>query len=181
MRPQKLNRLLVVVAFGIAGSITFASWCGVKVNLSDSIARGLWLVSSRDVSVGEYVMVCPPNTALIATARARGYISSGRCPGDFAPLMKRVVAAAGDTVTIEEDGVRVNGAMLPHSAPRERDGSGRPLTAWNQRRFVVGQDDLLLYGDGTPSSFDGRYFGPVPRKLVQGVIDPLLVERFHHE
>lgn len=181
MKPTTLNRLLVLAALLIVGLVTLAQWIGVRINLSDSIARGLWLVTTSEIAVGEYVLVCPPNVPLLERARERGYIGNGGCPGGFSPLMKRIAAQAGDRVHIATDGVRVNGVLLPHSAPKAVDGAGRPLTAWSPRDFIVGQDELLLYGDGTPYSFDGRYFGPVSRALVQSVIAPLFVETQHYE
>ncbi len=45
-------------------------------------------------------------------------------------MMKRVWAGAGDRVTWGEEGIAVNGEVLPASAPREADSSGRVLSRY---------------------------------------------------
>ena len=84
--------------------VAIANAAGIRINVSDSIARGLWITTPRAVAVGAYVLICPPPTALFGTARERGYLPRGHCPGGFAPLMKQVVAIKGDQVDIAADG-----------------------------------------------------------------------------
>ena len=89
-------------------------------------------------------------------------------------MMKRVAAVEDDAVVIAADGVRVNGALLPFSVPRAVDKVGRPLPRSEGKRFTLGAHELLLMSDVSGTSFDGRYFGPINRKQVQGVIRPIL-------
>ena len=44
------------------------------------------------------------------------------------PLLKRVVALAGDVVSVSSSGVSINGQHLPNSAPLLDDEDGRSLT-----------------------------------------------------
>jgi conjugative transfer signal peptidase TraF len=154
---------------------------GLRINLTDSIATGIWLTQDRPVVVGEYVMVCPPDNDVVRLGHSRGYIPAGWCPGGYGPLMKRVAGAAGAQVAIHADGMYVDGARLPHSAPLDQDGAGRPIVAWTPSSFQLASDEVLLYGDGTAASFDARYFGPVPRSLVLSVIVPVLVQTRREE
>ena len=84
--------------------------------------------------------------------------------------MKRVLAAKGDAVTISDEGVRVNGELLPHSTPIRADSNGRPLLRFPAGRFTLDGSELLLMSDVSGTSFDGRYFGPIHRSQIKGVI-----------
>ena len=85
------------------------------------------------------------------------------------PLLKRVAAADGDIVCALGPWVFVNGD--PAATRRHADGQGRPLPSWRGCR-TLGGDAVLLLMDA-PESFDGRYFGPVPRSSVIGEATPL--------
>ena len=88
-------------------------------------------------------------------------------------MMKRVLAAKNDAVTITAEGVRVNGELLPLSAPIEADSAGRPLPRFQAQHFTLSGSQLLLMSDVSGISFDGRYFGPIDRSQIKGVIRPV--------
>ena len=48
-----------------------------------------------------------------AVARARGYLLPGPCPGGVQPVLKPVVAVAGDIVELGPETVVVNGYRPP--------------------------------------------------------------------
>ena len=129
---------------------------------------GVYWTSGQPVEKGAYVLFCPPRTSVFAAAKERDYIAAGFCPGGTGYMMKQVVAATDDAVSIGDDGVRVNGALVPFSQPLTADKAGRPLP-----RFTLGKSELLLMSDGSGTSFDGRYFGPVNRAQVVSVIRPV--------
>ena len=87
--------------------------------------------------------------------------------------MKRVLAAKDDAVLVADDGVRVNGELLPFSAPRTADAAGRPMPRFQFDRYTLGNAEVLLMSDVSATSFDGRYFGPVNRSQIQTVIRPV--------
>ena len=89
------------------------------------------------------------------------------------PLLKRVVALAGDVVSISSSGVTINGELLPNSAPLSHDEAGRPLAMAQLDHFTLGTDQAFLMGV-TPSSWDSRYFGPVPLSRCSGSFVPVL-------
>jgi len=99
----------------VLGALACAS--GACINSTKSIPVGLYWLSSEPVEKGAYVMFCPPPIGVFDEAKARGYLGAGFCPGGYGYLMKRVLAAKDDAVTITDEGVRVNGELLPHSAP----------------------------------------------------------------
>jgi conjugative transfer signal peptidase TraF len=119
-------------------------------------------------------MFCPPQSDVFEIAKERGYISAGPCPGKFGYLMKRVLAAKNDAVTVSDDGVRVNGKLLPYSKPLKVDNGGRSLPHYQSNSYTLGNDEVLLMTDISPISFDSRYFGPINRSQIQTVITPVM-------
>lgn len=160
-------------AAGMVGAaLAFAA--GARINTTRSIPVGLYWVSSAAVEKGAYVLFCPPQVQVFDEARARGYIGAGFCPGGYGYMMKRVIAAKDDDVAVSDEGVRVNGVLLPLSAPRAVDAGGRSLPRFQADRYTLGAAELLLMSDVSGISFDGRYFGPIPRAQVRTVVSPLI-------
>lgn len=147
---------------------------GIRVNTTKSIPLGVYRTSVDPVERGAYVFLCPPKVAAIQDAYDRGYIGAGFCPGGYGHLMKRVLAAHGDTVTVRDDGVRVNDTLLPLSVPRRADRAGRPLPRFQADHYKLGPAELLLMSDVSDTSFDSRYFGPVNRSQIKTVIRPVI-------
>ncbi|WP_081353940.1 conjugative transfer signal peptidase TraF [Nitrosospira multiformis] len=147
---------------------------GLRVNVTRSIPIGLYHVTDARVEKGEYVIFCPPESTLFDEARSRGYIGAGFCPGGYGYMMKRVWAVAGDRVTWGEEGIAVNGKLLPASAPREADSAGRVMPRHMFSDYPLKESELLLMSDVSWASFDSRYFGPVDVGQVRGVIRPVI-------
>lgn len=146
---------------------------GARVNTTRSIPLGLYWVSEKPADRSEYVLLCPPQIGVMAEAKRRGYLVAGFCPGEYGYMMKKIMAVPDDAVAITDVGVNVNGAWLPHSAPRSRDASGRPMPRYQHTEFIVGKHEFLLMSDVSETSFDARYFGPVNRSQIQSVIEPV--------
>jgi conjugative transfer signal peptidase TraF len=147
---------------------------GARINTSKSIPVGLYWTTNAPMDKGAYVLICPPDTDVFRQAKARGYIGAGFCPGAYGYLMKQVAATQRDTVTVTSEGVRVNGDCLPLSAPRLVDTAGRPLPRYRANGTVLGPAHVLLMSAGSPTSFDGRYFGPVSRAHLVTAVKPIL-------
>ncbi|MFC5460748.1 conjugative transfer signal peptidase TraF [Massilia niabensis] len=174
---QIASRYLVrtlAASASLVGVIGVLGLAGARVNVSKSIALGVYWTSDRPVQKGAYVLLCPPSIGMMEEARRRGYLSAGFCPGHYGYLMKRVLAAGGDSVAISGDGVRVNGKLLRHSSPLPVDLAGRPMPRFQSDRYVLDASQVLLMSDVSSSSFDGRYFGPVNRAQIKTVIVPVL-------
>lgn len=176
-----MKRTLSRVAMSVAaGSIVGLLLCvaaflaGARINTTRSIPLGLYWTSDRPVAKGVLVMFCPPQVSAVTEARSRGYIGAGFCPGGFGYLMKRVAAFENDGIIIDEEGVRVNGTLLPSSMPLSRDAHGRGLPTYRTSASRLNEHQVLLMADANPLSFDGRYFGPVQRSSIESVITPVL-------
>jgi signal peptidase I len=78
-------------------------------------------------------------------------------------FIKRVIALPGETVTIRQGVVTVNGAVVPepYVPPQYEDVSDFGPTR-------VPADSYFVMGDHRISSNDSRVFGPVPSQFIYG-------------
>ena len=156
------------------GSARWATEEDIRINLSPSLPIGLYQVSSGpDATLVEF---CPPEP-FGSMANARGYRQPGNCPDGGTPLMKPVVARAGDVVSVSKRGVAVNGKGLLNSVPLTRDTASRPLTPWPYGTYTVQPATVWVVSDYQPRSFDSRYFGPISASLIRNRLRYLLVLR----
>jgi conjugative transfer signal peptidase TraF len=140
---------------------------GYRINLTPSEPLGLWRIipPHRPAAVDDLLFICPPETVSMRAARARGYLHSGSCPGGVAPLIKTVIAVAGQHVEIGVS-VSVDGRGVSSSSLALRDGKGRPLTPFPSG--IVPPGYVFLHS-AFPGSYDSRYFGPVPISGILGL------------
>lgn len=133
-------------------------------NASASAPIGLYAVSPGTApGRGDMVIAWPPASARQLAAHRR-YLPAN------VPLVKRVVAVAGDTICAVDRTVTVDG--IPVALRRAADAAGRSLPAWQGCiRLAPGMVFLLM--TETPDSFDGRYFGPTAARDVIGRATPL--------
>lgn len=102
-----------------------------------------------------------------AVAGQRGYLPA------HLPLLKRVGALPPQQVCIVDGSVRIDGVLV--ATVQRADRMGRALQPWLQcRRLNAGE--VFLLGTAHPTSFDSRYFGPIPASAVLGVAHPVWVE-----
>jgi conjugative transfer signal peptidase TraF len=153
-----------------------AAAMGLRVNLTGSIPPGIYRTVASTITRGTIVLVCLP-VDVARPARARGYIPVGSCADGSAPIGKPVAAVAGDTVTVGDVGVIVNGKLLTNSRPLRRDSRGAQLANLRIANHLVGIDELWLVSSRSARSFDSRYFGPITRSAVRSRLQPVLVDR----
>lgn len=131
----------------------------------------------------------------------RGDIVTFSSPKDGTRLIKRIVALPGDTVEMRGDVLAVNGVQASYhflDAIHEPLGNGLTATARQYEEKSEGKqhvvqtlDDVdalrdfgpvrvptgqyLMLGDNRDNSADSRYFGFVPRNLLIGKAERILV------
>lgn len=167
---SRLRHPLVIVGVCLALGLVLAYFAGLRLNTTRSIPLGLYLMSNEPIAKGAYVLFCPPERKEFALARERGYIGSGFCPGGYGNMMKKVLATHNDLVSVADDGVKINGILIPSSKPFEADSMGRPLPRFRVTNHVLDLSELLLMSDTNSRSFDARYFGPITRDTIQSCI-----------
>lgn len=161
-RAAAVRRRCLLVGFGLAAlGVTFVAppppllvW-----NASASAPLGLyWVEPGATIRRGDMVVLWFPAAARNLAAR-RCYL-----PHDV-PAVKRVVGIAGDRICAKGALIAIDGR--PAASRRVRDRSGRPLAWWRGCR-TLGETELFVMMANAPESYDGRYFGPVPRANVIG-------------
>ena len=146
---------LCLLGAGLVALILCIAWAaGLRVNVTASLPRGLYLLCPGTPDRGDFVAFCLSGE-FAALAGERGYVLAGSCASGLRPLLKRVAALPGDVVDVA--------ALLL----RARDSQGRPLPS-ALHSGVVPPGMVLLLADH-PGSFDGRYFGLVPLAALQRV------------
>lgn len=165
--------VLVISASVFALSVLFR-FAGIYINTTPSFPVGLYKIIDAPITKGAYVSFCPPIDSVFDMALARHYINTGNCPGGYGELLKRVFAQAGDTVSINEFGIQVNGELLPNSAPLTADIDGHAMPQY-RLETVLGDSEYLLLSDLNPHSFDARYFGLISHVQIKHVVEPLYI------
>lgn len=77
-------------------------------------------------------------------------------------LIKRVVGLPGETITVSENQVHVNGVVI--SEPYLEDDVTMP----DAGPFEVGDDEVFVMGDNREFSFDSRRFGNIQLDALVG-------------
>ena len=176
-RPEKTARKLALAGIIMLMVLWAACWAGLRINGTHSFPVGFYLATRKAPEKGDLVFVDPPALPIFELARNRGYLDAGYSPAGSCALLKRLAAAAGDRVTINDEGVEVDGVQLPNSKPCVADGAGRPLRPYVLKDHILGADEILLMSDYSAASFDSRYFGPLSKTNIESVIVPLLTWR----
>ena len=173
MRLSDLYVVLSIVGIAVLviGGISYLT--GVRINTTKSIPVGIYQTSNRAIGKNSYVMFCPPQNDLFDVARKRDYIGAGFSPGGYGYMMKKILAAKNDIVTINENGVYINGALLPGSKPLKSDSADRAMPNYQIDNHLLSDNELLLMSDISNTSFDGRYFGFITRSQIKAVIHPV--------
>jgi len=123
----RLRHPIVIAGVCLAVGLVLAHQSGLRLNTTRSIPLGLYRMSTDPIVNGAYVLWCPPERPEFDLAKERGYIGAGFCPGGYGTMMKKVLAAHNDVVSVTDDGVTINGTLIPASRPFESDSVGRPL------------------------------------------------------
>jgi conjugative transfer signal peptidase TraF len=162
--PSRIRRSVLGAGFLIAAVAALGAtlvWSPPPLlvwNVSASAPVGLYAIGSgEEVRPGDMVLAHVP-ASWRRLAGERRYIPLN------VPLVKRVAAAEGDTVCAYGRRLLVNGYF--RAERRRRDSLGRILPWWSGC-ITLDHGAVLLLMDN-PASFDGRYFGPTPRRDIIG-------------
>ena len=83
--------------------------------------------------------------------------------------IKRIVGVAGDSVSIRDNRLCINGERVTEPPffkknayfPRSLNGNVFP-------EQVVPEDHVMVFGDNSANSYDSRYWGPIPEDRIIG-------------
>jgi conjugative transfer signal peptidase TraF len=154
--------VLVAVAPAIAASsiVLLLGVVGIRLNIaSNSLPPGLYRIVSA--GKGSDLLICPTGVAEKVSIEREYRVKSFGCDDGYAPLLKPIAARAGDTITLSEAGVAVNGKLLQNSKQYPKDGIGRPMPLVPFGTYAVLPGTVWVISSYNRYSFDSRYFGPV--------------------
>jgi conjugative transfer signal peptidase TraF len=171
---SRFTSLLLTVGCWVLASLVLLYLAGVKVNTTKSIPVGFYWAVNKSAEKGDYVMFCPPKDGVFDEAKERGYIGAGHCPGGYGYMMKKILAAKKDIVSVTNEGVTINHHLLPLSLPAKTDNLERLMPAYRVHNLTLADDEVLLMSDVSATSFDARYFGLIKRSQIRTVIVPFI-------
>ena len=85
------------------------------------------------------------------------------------PFIKRVIGLPGDTVYMSNQGITVNGVLLPDPPT---SATKAPYTSGHET-IIVPEGHLWVLGDNRATSWDSRYWGYLPEDHIVGT--PLFI------
>ncbi len=162
----------------VLAGIGVVSWLGLRLNLSDSLPRGVYQETHERIHRGTLVAECLP-PALAAFGTQRGWLGKGYCSTGTPPILKEVVAVAGDTVEVRDEFVAVNGSKIPCSATQKIDSQGREVPAIARGIYEIKPGEVFLLATNIPNSWDSRYTGPARVADIITTARPVWTERPH--
>jgi conjugative transfer signal peptidase TraF len=159
---------------GVAATASVLALAGVFTarpimlfNITPSEPTGLYVESPDRPAEGRLIAFQAPAAAFPYADRRLGYLR-------HTTLLKAVAAGPGDVVCTRTGRLRINGRdRAPIAA---RDGLGVTLPHWSGCRRLA-TNELFVFSDRVPNSFDSRYFGPVDRSAVLGVYSAFFAGR----
>jgi conjugative transfer signal peptidase TraF len=173
----RIRRGLAALAIIIAGAallVAIGLFLRLRIILTDSAApAGIYRLNAVPVRRGALAAACLP-AAIARTGLMRGYLSGGDCPAGAEPVAKVIGALPGDELQIEPGFVAVNGVKFPNSQTALHDSAGRPLAHVLSGARRVGAGEVWLFGFNNRRSWDARYFGPIPKANLRGVLRPVV-------
>lgn len=127
--------------------------------VGDQIAVSKITYLLRDVRLGDVVVFTLPQ----------------ELPGIPAgqPLIKRVVALAGDTIRMTSTALFVNGRRQPAPPQSASHGPLQEPSSGFVREDVVPANHVYVMGDNRANSYDSRFWGALPQDRIIGT--PLFV------
>lgn len=137
----------------------------VLINTTPSEPPGLYVRSPMTPEPGRIVAFSAPAAAFPYADHRLSYLHR-------VPLLKSVAAGPGDVVCTVNGQLEIGGKIRAPIAQVDRQGIALPR--WRACR-PLSADELFVFSDRVPNSFDSRYFGPIHRSAVLGVYAPLVV------
>ena len=123
-----------------------------RVNETPSEPEGVYVRAAHDpIGVGSIIAFLAPPLAFPYADKRAGYLHE-------TPILKVVAAAGGDNVCTLGGVLAINGVR--RAPVQSRDRQGFALPHWTACRRLA-SDELFVFSNRVPNSFDSRYYGPV--------------------
>jgi conjugative transfer signal peptidase TraF len=168
------NWVWVFLALGLGAGLGLgAHFFDFRINWTSSMPPGLYRESPARLKRGEIVLICLPEE-IAAVGRQRRYLPLGDCPNGVSPVVKEIVATAGDEIELQDELLAVNGVVVDRTRLRSFDSLGRPMNHAQLGRRLVAGGEVWVLGNERSRSWDSRYFGAVPVGAIVASAKPVL-------
>jgi signal peptidase I len=103
--------------------------------------------------------------------------SNEDCAGPpVADLVKRVIGLPGETISLQDGSVSIDGRLLPEpylpSDVRTDTYPGPSANGYSLHHpYRIPAGDVFVMGDNRPDSCDSRYWGPIRESTIVGQVD----------
>jgi len=136
----------------------------LRVGIDTVLPRYIVDGASMEPSFYTAERVIVDRLTMVLGGPARGDVVVLDAPNADELLIKRVIGLPGETITIRDGRVYVDGEFLEESYVREfctyRSCNGE---------WELGPDEYFVLGDNRSHSLDSHSFGPVPRAAIKGI------------
>lgn len=173
-----VKHLLITSVFAIAFTGALAAVIDSQnfvINRTPSMPGSLYqqIADNSDIKVGDIVLVCPTLEQMKPVINLPAVVMQGHgdCHG-MVPLLKLVVAQAGDEVVVSSQHVKVNSNYVINSAQFDLQ-SLKPVQI-ETKRMQLSENEYMVAGVGSQYSYDSRYFGPVKKENIIAKLRELL-------
>lgn len=149
--PRVVN-LFFVPLICLLIAVTALYSCGIRINLSPSLPRGVWQIqpaSHNDLNIGDSVV-----------------IDKAAIPDNTQDLVKDIGALPGYIITRHGNVVYRNGVEMPLSTIHAANSKGEGLQCIIYPAIVP--EGHIWLSSRHVHGYDSRYFGPVPVQFVIG-------------
>jgi conjugative transfer signal peptidase TraF len=136
---------------------------GYRVNRSESLPDRVYRITplgeNEPLKTGDIVLIdlSKISNPVIDRGMERGYVSGAWNQ----PMLKRIGAAPGDSVTLKDGYMFVNGEAAAKITVASRDSFGGELSPW-PTPLTLPPNQYWLTSE-PERGFDSRYFGPIHR------------------
>jgi len=175
---HKTRKITLFLLFSFAFLWFLSLHLGLYVNTSSSLEKGIYLRSDlvdffnfknskqTKYKKGDLVAFCPPNLPVFNEAKKRRYIGISSCKGNLGIMMKEITATQNDLITINKNGVIINGKLRQNSKPLAFDNQAQKMPQIYLKNYKLKEKEVLLMGK-TSNSFDSRYFGAIKESQIK--------------
>ena len=168
------NWISTLLAFALAAGLVLTPHAlDLRINWTSSMPLGLYQEAPARLERGAQVLICLPEE-ITRVGRRRRYLPLGDCPEGVSPIVKQIVAIAGDETEIQEEFLAVNGVVVDRTPLRSTDSLGRPMDHAPLGRRLVADGEVWVLGSERSRSWDSRYFGAVPVESIVASAKPVL-------
>lgn len=173
----RLCRVFALLGIAVLALAVISYACGARINRTNSLPKGIYWRVKKTPERGDIVAFWPDGSEPFCLARARGYIIPGvynQADGvGYGLMLKKLMGLPGDTISITDAGVIVNGELLANTKPLSHDNIGDPLPVVRIDNYLLADNEVLFISDHLPRSYDARYFGVQDLRQIVEVVVPL--------